>query len=235
LISARRFPEEEGMRVGRLGSILLVALVACGPNATQSVSSGSSGVAAAQGSASGNPVDATAIAARWRVVKAASEQSMFEVGEVVEFDPGGSVRSGTERVDSSLTWTLEGDQLQLVTATGPVSYSVSIDRDVLRLVDAQSRTDVLRRFAGPAQPAPPASAVLEEARFYSLLGSGAVETATLTQRGKIITVTGVYVGGSGAERYAVTLRRCELVRSLDAAFRAKGVLTDGLSPSDAEC
>jgi len=160
---------------------------------------------------------------------------MFEPGEVVEFDPGGSIRSGTERMDSSMTWKLDGNRLQVVTATGPVSYSVSIDRDVLRLVDEQSRTDVLRRFEGPAQPALPATAVLEEARFYSLLGSGAVETATLTQRGTVITVTGVYVGGARAERYAVTLRRCESVRSLEALFRAKGVLIDGMSPSDVEC
>ena len=226
------------MRVVRLGAFLLVGLFACGPAATESVSS-TGGAAAGQARAdearpANGPVDHASVTARWRVVKTASAGAPFAAGEVVEFRSGGAVAAGPDLAPSPVTWGLDGDRLQLMTPAGPVTYTASMSGDTLRLVDGTGRTDLLRRYDGAAHPVPPATAVLGEGQFLSALATGRVETATLTQSGSTITVTGVYIGGSKAERYAVTLR-CESVPGLAANFRSHGVLTDGMSPSDADC
>lgn len=228
------------MRFARLGSVafLLSTLMACGSGAGAPISSGRSAVPsptpAVAAPAAGSPVDPSVLAARWRVVKVASGEPLLRVGDVVEFRPGGTLGRGPDLAPAG-TWTLAGDRLQLLAPSPSPAYTVSITSDMLRLVDATGGSDLLRRYEGPPQPTPPANTVLDEGAFFSQVAQGRVESATLTQSGPTVTVNGVYLAASGAQRYQATLRNCAQVRALDAAFRARGVLTDGMSPSDVEC
>lgn len=224
--------------MSRLWVAVLVVTSACGSGTTQSVSSqGRTLTPAVAGppAATAGAADTGTLATRWRVVKTAPTEVLFKAGDVVEFRPGGGFGSGAGLVIPALIWKLEGDRLALQTPAGPVSYAISIRGDVLRLVDLTGKSDVLRRFLGPADPPPAATSTLQEGQFLSLLSRGRVESATLTQSATVITVTGVYNGPRNAERYTVTLRDCKSAQSLETAFRTNGVLTDGVPPSEVQC
>lgn len=228
------------MRFARLGlvALFLIALVACGSRPGHSISAGNSGLPsptpAMAAPSAGGAVDPSLLAERWRVVKAAAGEPLLTVGDVVEFRTGGTLGTGPDLAPAG-TWTLAGDRLQLLSASRSLAYTVSINSDMLRLVDATGGSDLLRRYDGAPQPTPPANTVLDEGAFFSLVAQGHVDSATVTQSGPTVTVTGVYFGGSGAARYQATLHNCAQVHGLAATFRAKGVLTDGMSPSDVEC
>ncbi|HTJ76034.1 MAG TPA: hypothetical protein VL337_11800 [Acidimicrobiales bacterium] len=219
------------MRIRALGAILLVTLVTlvgCGSGGTRSVSTQQ----AAPGAAN---VDATAVTARWRVVKIAAGETHLKVGDIVEFQPGGTVASGPNLATSTATWAMAGNRFELRDGGAAVSYAPALVGDVLTLVNASGQSNVLRRYQGQPTPPIPANSALEEAQFLSLVARGRVESATLTQSGSVIAVTGVYDGDQGAERYAVTLTDCKRAQGLDALFRSQGVLTDGLPPAAVQC
>lgn len=227
------------MRVRCLAALVFVGLVACGRETTQSVSSQQGAPDSRRGPATApavaGVVDEATILTRWRVVKTTPDAVLFRIGEVVEFRPGGAIAAGPELAPSPVTWTLERNRLELRTPVDSVSYPLTIKDDVLRLVDTRGKTHVLRRYLGPPGPLPAASRALDQARFVSLLASGRVESASLAQIGGEVTVTGVYLGERIAERYVVTLDDCTVIQSLGTVFRTKGVLTDGLPPSEVEC
>jgi hypothetical protein len=216
------------MRVTALGTILLVTLVGCGSGGARSLST-------QQAAPAGATVDAGAVAGRWRVVKTAVGETRLTAGDIVEFRPGGVVASGPELTPAAATWAMAGSRLELRDTGTATSYTPSLVGDVLTLVDSSGRTDVLRRYQGQATAAPPTNSALAEAQFLSLVARGRVETATLTQSGPVISVTGVYDGDQRAERYGVTLTNCKRAQGLDALFRSQGVLTDGLPPAEIQC
>ena|SRR5579885_1558174 len=216
------------MRLRALGAVLLVTLVGCGGGATRSVST-------QQAAPAGSAVDPGAIATRWRVLKTAPGEARLRTGDLVEFRAGGAVASGPDLTPSTATWAVDGTRFELRDQGTAVAYTASLVGDVLELVDGSGQSDVLRRFLGQPTGTVPAGVAMQEADFFSLLGRGRVETATLTQSGTVITVTGTYYGDSSAQRYAVTLLDCNEVRTLDALFRAEGVLADGLPASEVQC
>jgi hypothetical protein len=216
------------MRIRALGAILLVTLVGCGSGGARSVST-------QQAAPGAGNVDATALAARWRVVKTAAGETQLKTGDIVEFRPGGAVASGPGLAPSAATWTLGGSRFELRNGVTTASYTANLTGDVLTLVNASGQSDVLRRYQGQPMAPPPTDSALEEAQFLSLVARGRVESATLTQSGSVIAVTGVYDGDQRAERYAVTLTDCKRAQGLDALFRSQGVLTDGLPPAEVQC
>jgi hypothetical protein len=217
------------MRIRALGAILLVTLVGCGSGGARSVSTQQ----AAPGA--GASVDASAVTARWRVVKTTAGETNLKAGDLVEFRAGGAVASGPDLIPSTATWAMAGSQFELRDGGATASYTPSLIGDVLTLVNASGQSDVLRRYQGQATAPIAANTALEEAQFLSLVARGRVESATLTQSGAVIAVTGVYDGDQRAERYAVTLTDCKRAQGLDALFRSQGVLTDGLPPAEVQC
>lgn len=215
------------MRLRAVGALLLVTAVGCGSTATRSVSTQQAAPAAA--------VDPGAIASRWRVVKTAPGEARLKAGDLVELRAGGAVASGPDLTPSTTTWAVDGSRFELRDQGTAAAYTASLAGDVLRLVDGSGQSDVLRRYLGQPAALVPSGPAVEEAQFLSLLGRGRVETATLTQAGSVVTVTGVYNGDSGAQRYAATLTDCRGIRALDQLFRTQGVLTDGLPPSEVQC
>lgn len=216
------------MRVKALEALLLVTLVGCGSSATRAVSTQQAPPAAVA-------VDPAAIATRWRVVKTVSTEARFRAGDLVEFRAGGAVASGPGLATTTATWALDGNRLELRDTGAATSYTATLQGDVLRLVDGSGQSDVLRRFLGQPVPTVPAGTSLAEAQFLALVAQGKVESATLTQSGTVVTVTGVYDGDSSAQRYAATLSDCRQIRGLDVLFRSRGVLVDGLPPAEVQC
>lgn len=231
------------MRMTRmLAAGALVLLVACGSEATQSVSSGNSEDARAREKAlrpAPAPVDPADLATRWRVVQTSTPlvPFPFQVGDVVEFRPGGALSAGAEELALAGSWTLKdgGNQVEISTEAGSAVSAVSMNGDLLRLTDPAGRSTTLRRYLGPPQGPLPGSVVLDEINFASLVRGDRVESATVTQSGSVVIVNGVYNGDRTAERYSVTLRDCHLIRSLEASFSRNGVLTDGLPASELQC
>lgn len=216
------------MRFRALGAILLVTLVGCGSGGTRSVST-------QQAAPAGGAVDAATVAARWRVVKTGAGEVQLKAGDIVEFRPGGVVASGPGLAPSATTWVMAGSRFELRNGETTASYAPALTGDVLRLVGSSGQTDVLRRYLGQPVATPPADSALDEGQFFSLVARGRVESATLTQSGSVIGVTGVYDGDQRAERYAVTLTDCKRAQGLDSLFRSQGVLTDGLPPAEVQC
>lgn len=234
------------MRTSRmLAAGTLVLLMACGSEATHSISSGkgedgrASRDAGRQSPTPLDRVDPVKLATRWRVVQTSAPTVLFlfEVGGVVEFRPGGTISADAGELDLTGSWSLKADgtHVEITTEAGSTVSAVSMDGDLLRLTEPAGQSTALRRYLGPPQGPLPESAVLDERKFSSLVREGRVESATVTQSGRLVIVNGVYSGDSTAERYSVTLQDCHFMRSLDVAFRQNGVLTDGLPASELQC